>query len=287
MTCELNRLYFVDCNGNTTDVELEKRNFKACGLVACEIWNDTTIAGFDVECKYVDQGSEYEPPEMDEKWVSQHCLQTRYGLQIVKCLNSQCCKKFNTNWMQVFPNRFIPAPVIYQFGEHGKEAVEPSEYFKSVEESTYKFASLQDKLILNLLPKEADKFSKPPPFDLYCPSVQKNLEKCICETCGHYWPSQAAKKRHSIIHRNSEENENSKNVFESVEDEFMEENKEESLDISESGAMPVIENLSEFVASPWEFSKKKKPLRQKRKRPQKQTNKQNEAVSTDVTDEFM
>ena len=35
------------------------------------------------------------------------------------------------------------------------------------------------------------------------------------------------------------------------------------------------------------FSKKKKPLRQKRKRPQKQTNKQNEAVSTDVTDELM
>ena len=68
-------MYFVDSSGNTTDIELEKRNFKACGLVACEIWNDTTIADFDVECKYVDQGSEYVPPKMNGKWVSQHVQQ--------------------------------------------------------------------------------------------------------------------------------------------------------------------------------------------------------------------
>ena len=39
------------------------------------------------------------------------------------------------------------------------------------------------------------------PFDMYCPSVLSNLDKRICHRCGQYFPSQAAKRNHSRIHR--------------------------------------------------------------------------------------
>ena len=59
----------------------------------------------------------------------------------------------------------------------------------------FKFAGLKERLILNAKPSEADEYSHPP-FDLFCPSMQPKLSKCICKKCGHYWPSEAAKKRH-------------------------------------------------------------------------------------------
>ena len=79
--------------------------------------------------------------------------------------------------------------------------VEPSEYVKNP--NVYKFAPLKDRLVAGLLPNEAGKFVRPdlPPFDLYCPSMMQKLEKCICKTCGLYWPSEAAKKRHATCHR--------------------------------------------------------------------------------------
>ena len=33
--------------------------------------------------------------------------------------------------------------------------------------------------------------------------MEEKLMKGVCKTCGHYWPSEAAKKRHKKIHRNS------------------------------------------------------------------------------------
>lgn len=39
------------------------------------------------------------------------------------------------------------------------------------------------------------------PFDFYCPSVIADLEKRVCIQCGLYFPSQAAKRNHSRVHR--------------------------------------------------------------------------------------
>lgn len=114
---------------------------------------------------------------------------------IVKCTDRNCCKEFRTNWLSIFPDRFIPAPCIYRFGPLGLEPDEPSEYLRNVQNKKYNFASLKDRLIVKASPKEADEYSHPP-FDLFCPSMQPKLLKCICKICGQYWPSEAAKKRH-------------------------------------------------------------------------------------------
>ena len=101
---------------------------------------------------------------------------------------------FSTNWKTTFPKRFLPAPVVYKSRSRRLFAVEPSEYAKKPTE--YKFATLKERLIAELIPDEAENFIRPP-FDMYCPSMMSKLSKCICTKCGLSWPSEAAKKPHA------------------------------------------------------------------------------------------
>ena len=41
------------------------------------------------------------------------------------------------------------------------------------------------------------------PFDMFCPSLvkKKEIPRRICKKCGDYFPSVAALKRHSVVHR--------------------------------------------------------------------------------------
>ena len=41
------------------------------------------------------------------------------------------------------------------------------------------------------------------PFDMYCPSVSNQLDKRICHQCGQYFPSQAANRSRSGVHRHA------------------------------------------------------------------------------------
>ena len=134
-------------------------------------------------------GCQFIPEDPDHDFISRHVMQTRYGIQIVKCMNTNCCEPFKTNWMSVIKSQFLPAPAIYEFTNTGLKAVEPSAYINNPKQ--HKFASLRERIIMNILPNEAENYTRPP-FDLYCPSMQEKLEKGICTTCGKYWPSEAA-----------------------------------------------------------------------------------------------
>ena len=75
------------------------------------------------------------------------------------------------------------------------------------------------------------------------------LSKCICDKCGHYWPCEAAKKRHSVIHKHQNSQEQTGIIFEEVMDEFCQ--IQESDDFENNEAMPIIENMQEFLRSPF------------------------------------
>ena len=139
----------LNASGQTIDEELEIKNFFAAAEVLSEVWSQTTINDFKVDCKAVAQGCHFEPDQLVQTWVSQHVIQCRYFLMIAKCLNPKCCKPFITNWMSLFPKRFLPAPAVYKFGTNGLYAVEPSTYENNPDE--YKFATLKDRLVAGLL----------------------------------------------------------------------------------------------------------------------------------------
>jgi hypothetical protein len=138
------------------------------------------------------------------------------------------------------------APAVYKFGTTGLSAIEPSEYFKKPKD--YKFATLKERLIAHQVPKEAGNFVKPP-FDLYCPSMVTKIDKCICEQCGQYWPCMAAVKRHAICHKNKKEGQKLIYTTMEVSDEFSKIQEEES--DTNPTAIPVIQNLWEFLKSPF------------------------------------
>ena len=112
----------LDSNGETIDLELEKRNFYASMKVLSEIWNEAMIDDYPVDCKPVKMGSTFKAKPSDPVWIAKHVKKSRYALQIVKCLNLNCCGLFKTNWIDVFPTRFIPPPTVYQYGKTGLEA---------------------------------------------------------------------------------------------------------------------------------------------------------------------
>ena len=108
-----------------------------------------------------------------------------------------CCSAFTTDWLQVFPDRFIPFPTVYDFGPTGLKALEPSKYFENTRK--FSFSPLQQRLICKNYPSEASQYVVP--FHLYCPSMKEKIENGICPVCDQYWPSAAAMLRHRKCHR--------------------------------------------------------------------------------------
>ena len=190
-----------------------------------------------------------------------HVRQHRYGLQIVKCLDSKCCKPFQTNWRKIFPKGFLPPPAIYKFGTSGLEVVEPSVYFadqqKFANQTKYRFATLQERLIANLESTEAGEWKdgnkRPPPFDAYCPSMEKKLDDSICKICAIQWPCPAALKRHSTVHGKKDSKQSDFFAYHEVNDEFDTDDETMQQDnpmVEES--MPVFGNIKEHLLSPFE-----------------------------------
>jgi hypothetical protein len=48
-----------------------------------------------------------------------HVLQTQYTLQIVRCNSVECCGLWRSNYVEVFPHRFLPSPVPFERTPYG------------------------------------------------------------------------------------------------------------------------------------------------------------------------
>ena len=99
---------------------MEKANFKKAEEILVEVWSQAVIDGFNVHAQYVEPGStSTNLPAPTATWRWNHMQQSHYFLQIVKCNDVTCCGQRQTNYNEVFPNRFIPAPVPFVSNEAG------------------------------------------------------------------------------------------------------------------------------------------------------------------------
>lgn len=57
--------------------------------------------------------------EIDEYWCAMHVLQTQYTLQIIRCNSIECCGPWRSNYIEIFPHRFLPAPVPFERTPYG------------------------------------------------------------------------------------------------------------------------------------------------------------------------
>ena len=98
-------------------------------------------------------------------------------MQVVKCLDRECCKAFKTNWLSVLPDRLPPYPAVHKFGMNGIQAVESEEYFR---DSKLQFATLSQRLITKAQLAARDIYETVP-FDIFCPSMKNKLDNGICK----------------------------------------------------------------------------------------------------------
>ena len=237
----------LDSQGNTIDLELEKKNFFHASQVLADIWLHTVIGGYKVVS-----------PEVSPSWAARHVQQSLYALQIVKCQDQNCCEPFKTNWISFFPERFVSFPACHKYEESGLEAVEQKDYFQN--QKSYKFAPLHQRLLAKVKPQVSINYAIVP-FDMYCPSLDGKREQGICKKCGAYWPSQGAMIRHRKCHRKTTV------VVESDSDSSVagldsDENDVSEISISDNNfdtgenieiqfAMPILESISDVIQSPF------------------------------------
>ena len=112
----------LDASNKTIDSELEIKNFEAAGKILAEIWSESITDNHPVVASYIS------PPEKEhgkvlfyktEEWKAKHVRQSQYMLRIVKCSDKPCWKQWRTNYLEFFPQQFLPAPVPITTSENG------------------------------------------------------------------------------------------------------------------------------------------------------------------------
>ncbi|KAK3737710.1 hypothetical protein RRG08_023108 [Elysia crispata] len=178
----------LNASNKTIDPVLEKKNFEAAGEILSQVFNEAEIDGYPVVSKFVSEVSEEVTDDLNEKWKSDHVLQSQYMCQIVKCLDTSCCRPFRTNYAVYFPDRFLPPPVPIKACAEGLK-VEKSGHFGSM------FQALHINRIV-----------KTDCFDQHCPSLNQpdakgmtKLQKRTCSRCGKYHSTIKHKNAHMRV----------------------------------------------------------------------------------------
>ncbi|CAF0726611.1 unnamed protein product [Adineta steineri] len=131
--------------------------------------------------------------DIDEYWCAMHVLQTQYTLQIVRCNSVECCGAWRSNYIEVFPHRFLPSPVPFERTPYGVRMAE-----KDYQKGQF-YGSLFQRIQFHGVVIENTQ-NEMLPFDFCCSSVKKELRKRTCRICNQYIPSAYRMKNHYKIH---------------------------------------------------------------------------------------
>ncbi|CAF1243948.1 unnamed protein product [Adineta steineri] len=132
--------------------------------------------------------------DIDEYWCATHVLQTQYTIQIIRCNSISCCGPWRSNYIQVFPHRFLPAPVAFERTPRGI-AMADRDYQKGVF-----YGSLIQRIQFHGVVMQFTQ-NDILPFDYCCSSVRKELKRRVCAICKQYIPSAYRMKNHYKIHQ--------------------------------------------------------------------------------------
>ncbi|CAF1557654.1 unnamed protein product, partial [Rotaria sp. Silwood1] len=131
--------------------------------------------------------------DIDEYWCATHVLQTQYTLQIIRCNSIECCGSWRSNYVEIFPHRFLPSPVPFERTPYGVRMAERDyqrgqfygSLFQRIQYHGVVIQHTQNEML---------------PFDYCCSSVKKELKKRTCRICNQYIPSAYRMKNHYKIH---------------------------------------------------------------------------------------
>ncbi|CAF2849835.1 unnamed protein product [Rotaria sp. Silwood2] len=138
--------------------------------------------------------------DIDEYWCATHVLQTQYTIQIIRCNNPSCCTPWRSNYIQVFPHRFLPPPVPFNRSSRGVKMAEIESSSATINPVSPFYGNLFQRIqfhgiVINRTHNDLL------PFDACCPSLQPKLPSRVCSICKQYIPSAIRLRNHYKIHQ--------------------------------------------------------------------------------------
>ncbi|XP_044594835.1 uncharacterized protein LOC123272182 [Cotesia glomerata] len=264
----------LDSRGRTIDKDLELQNFAAAGKILASIWSSTMIDGEEVVSTFIHptKMEEITDPPIPQDWYDKHVRESQYFLQVVKCGDLNCCSKLRSGLGTLLPSGFFPPPILIEQNQNSLTAAVATDDLPKNAEFCNLFVRLALKISIPCKSREV-------PYDFYCPSVQKVLDKRTCSVCSLYFASEknlhlhkrnrhgkmpagtsarvrpfaiAARRPGEILCIHDLESCGHNTIEWLPEDEVIvdeeiskEEEEEKTNDI------PVIENFEDWIASPW------------------------------------
>ncbi|CAF3351676.1 unnamed protein product [Rotaria socialis] len=137
---------------------------------------------------------------IDEYWCATHVFQTQYTIQIVRCTKPECCGPWRSNYIQVFPHRFLPSPVPFDRSSHGVRLAQLEASFANMNPTSPYYGTLFQRIQFHGIVMQGTN-NLLLPFDSYCPSVQAKLQSRVCSICKQYIPSPTRLRNHYKVHQ--------------------------------------------------------------------------------------
>ncbi|KAJ8896472.1 hypothetical protein PR048_001816, partial [Dryococelus australis] len=183
----------LDSNSRTVDVSLEKDNFKKAGEILAEIWSAVCIDGHEVVAKYIDPNNDTSNVTdlPSEEWYAEHVRESQYVLQVVKCDDRDCWSPRRSALHMILHDCFLSPP--YPITQVDGHLTIPDRE----EHDGKTFAPF---FIRHCFPIQPLHAFIGMPYDLYCPSVHRDIEERCCSTCSIYFSSitRAAEHRRAV-----------------------------------------------------------------------------------------
>ncbi|CAF1956312.1 unnamed protein product [Rotaria magnacalcarata] len=137
--------------------------------------------------------------DIDEYWCAAHVLQTQYTIQIIRCNNSSCCTPWRSNYIQVFPHRFLPPPVPFHRSSRGVKMADIEASSATFQPISPFYGNLFQRIqfhgiVINRTQNDLL------PFDACCPSLQSKLSSRLCSLCKQYIPTAIRLRNHYKMH---------------------------------------------------------------------------------------
>ncbi len=133
-------------------------------------------------------------------WCATHVFQTQYTIQIVRCTKPECCGPWRSNYIQVFPHRFLPPPVPFNRSSNGVTLAEVESSIAHMHPISPYYGTLFQRIQFHgIVMLKTNNLLLP--YDFYCPSVQTKLHSRICSICKQYIPTATRLRNHYKVHQ--------------------------------------------------------------------------------------
>ena len=127
-------------------------------------------------------------------------FQTQYTIQIIRCTKPECCGPWRSNYIQVFPHRFLPPPVPFNRSSGGVRLAELESSLANIQPISPYYGTLFQRIQFHGIVMHGTQ-NLLLPFDSYCPSIQTKLQSRICSICKQYIPTAARLRNHYRVHQ--------------------------------------------------------------------------------------